>query len=423
MLQTGKNKKILALTGVFLGIAMVALIVLFHTVIHKSQMLKAQEAVYNLLQVQLAIREYVHDTIRPEIYRLQDQGVMQADYFSPELMSRSYISREVLKTFLDLQGKEFSASIFRYASRSPLNLENQATAFEEQLLSKFENDEISEYCEKNVQNGQAALFYAIPLGRFDSSCLLCHSDPAIAPPSLVARYGDSHGFYRQEGQLSGLMSISIPLARFNAQCVKTSTVVAFLTALGFVAVYFMIRALLVKKDGQDLLLEQQNRELDRLSTTDPLTGLWNRLRFNHETPRYIAQAQSRKESLAMAVIDIDHFKKINDTFGHSIGDEVLKRFSAYLQQQCRKADFLARLGGEEFVILTPGMDRTELEQFAQRLLEGMLSVEYPHNLQLTASVGFALYQAGDDQSVFFSRADRAMYQSKQDGRYCYNMAE
>ena len=238
MLKTGKNKKILVLTGVFLAIAMVALITLFHVVIHHNQMVKAKEAVYNLLQVQRAIRKYVHLTIRPEIYRLQEQGVLEPGYFSPELMSRSYVSREVLKFFIDLQGKEFSSSVFRYASRFPHNLKNQATAFEEQLLEQFEKNEINEYCERIIQDGRDVLFYAMPLDRFDVSCLPCHSDPALAPPSLVKRYADGHGFYRREGEMSGLMSISIPLASFNAQCVKISAVVAFLTALGLWRSFF-----------------------------------------------------------------------------------------------------------------------------------------------------------------------------------------
>ena len=157
--------------------------------------------------------------------------------------------------------------------------------------------------------------------------------------------------------------------------------------------------------------------------TDPLTGLWNRLRFNHEAPKYISQAQSSSAPLALAVIDIDHFKKVNDTYGHAVGDEVLKLFSAFLQRQSRKTDFVARLGGEEFVIMTMGMERVELEQFCRRLLAGMPRVDYPHELQLTASIGMALYRSGEDQSLFFSRADQAMYQSKEKGRYCYTMAD
>ena len=421
MPKTKKNKKILGLTGVFLTVAMMALIMLFHTVIHQSQMVKAEEAVYNLLQVQRAIRAYVKETIRPEMYRLEEQGILQQGYFSPELMSRSYVSREVLKLFIDSQGKEFSSTVFRYASLSPHNLKNLATPFEQQLLKRFAANEISEYCERIILGGEKILFYAVPLDRFASSCMACHSDPALAPPSLVQRYEDSQGFHRRPGELSGLMSISIPLASFEDQCAKTSAAVAVLTAIGFVGVFFLIRVLLAKKDVQDLLLEQQNAELDRLSTTDPLTGLWNRLRFNHEIIQLISQVHTSEEPLAMLIIDIDHFKEINDSFGHSIGDEVLKIFGAFLQQQSRKTDFVSRVGGEEFVILTVGMNRYDLELFAQRLLDKMTEVTYPHGLRVTASLGITLYHDGEDHSLFFSRADKAMYRSKEKGRFCYTI--
>jgi len=422
VIKTHKNRNILCMTAGALAIALAILLLLFHGAIQRKVRHEAHATVSNLLHIQQAIRCYVQNVVRPEMYRLQDEGILAEDYFTPELMSRSFVSAEILKLFTQRQNDGAQGVVFRYASLSPLNMENKANPQEEELIHRFEKGELDAYEEVISTGGQDLLYFARPLDRYETRCLYCHGDPADAPESLVRRYGTTHGFERQAGQLSGIMSITIPLGYFQYEGRKTFMYVAAVTVAGFALIFLVIYLLLRRKDSQDHLLLQKNQELDLLSTTDVLTGVWNRLRFNQEVDILIAQAHTCDTPLGMLLLDLDHFKKVNDLYGHNVGDEVLERFAGFLTRMCRRTDFIARFGGEEFVVLIQGMDATELEQYAQRLLQQMPEVEYPCDLNVTASIGLAVLQGGEDRTQFFCRADRALYESKDKGRYCYTMA-
>lgn len=423
VIKTHKNRNILGLTGGALAIALLVLLWLFYGAIQRKVMHEAHDTVSNLLHIQQSIRCYVQNVVRPEVYRLQDEGILAEDYFSPELMSRSFVSSEILKLFTTQKNNGARGVVFRYASLSPLNPENKATSHEEDLIQRFEKGQLRAYEEETSPAGEDLLYFARPLDRFESRCMYCHGDPADAPESLVERYGSTHGFQRQVGQLSGIMSITIPLGYFQDQGQKTFFYVAAVTITGFILVFLVIYLLLQRKDTQDQLLLLKNHELDLLSTTDVLTGVWNRLRFNQEVDILIEKAHECDVALGMLLLDLDHFKKVNDFYGHNVGDEVLERFAGFLTRMCRRTDFIARFGGEEFVILIQGMDAAELEQYAQRLLHQMPQVEYPCDLRVTASIGLAELQRGEDRTQFFCRADQALYKSKEKGRYCYTMAD
>lgn len=423
MIKTHKNRNILYLTAGALLIALLVLLWLFYGAIQRKVLHEAHSTVSNLLHIQQSIRCYVQNVVRPEIYHLQDEGILAEDYFSPELMSRSFVSSQILKLFTRRQSEAAQGVVFRYASLSPLNLENKANSLEEELIRRFEKNKLDDYEEVISTEAQDLLYFARPLDRYETRCMYCHGDPADAPESLVERYGSTHGFQRQVGQLSGIMSITIPLGYFQYEGKKTFVFVASVTIAGFALIFLFIYLLLRRKDSQDHLLLQKNQELDLLSTTDVLTGVWNRLRFNQEVDMLIEKAHECDVALGMLLLDLDHFKKVNDFYGHNVGDEVLERFAGFLTRMCRRTDFIARFGGEEFVILIQGMDAAELEQYAQRLLQQMPQVEYPCDLRVTASIGLAVLQRGEDRTQFFCRADQALYASKEKGRYCYTMAD
>ncbi|SHJ34356.1 diguanylate cyclase (GGDEF) domain-containing protein [Malonomonas rubra DSM 5091] len=424
-----KNKRVLLLAAVTLAVAMISLQVLFYVTIQREVMGKAQETVTNVLHIQQAIRGYVETVLRPEAYRLQEQDILAADYFSPEMMSRSFVSRETLNIFSQLHNETFPDFIFRYSSKSPLNLINQATDDELALFDFFDQrdcvqpDGCSELSEVRYISGREHLFYALPLGRFKQECLKCHGDPADAPKALTDRYGRTHGFQRNVGELSGIMSIALDLTPYRQKGWQVFALVGGLNLIIFTTVFIFFWRMLRTKDCQDRLLLQKNDELARLSSIDTLTGLWNRLQFDREIIRSMALAKRQGESLALILLDLDYFKNVNDKYGHSVGDEALKCFADFLRRACRKSDFVGRYGGEEFIIMAPQMDEAELVEYAKRLLEEMVSVDYPYELNLTASLGLALMQADEDADRFFCRADNALYVSKAEGRYRYTLAD
>lgn len=162
------------------------------------------------------------------------------------------------------------------------------------------------------------------------------------------------------------------------------------------------------------------RELQRQASTDGLTGVLNRRAFTAESERLISVALRHGRPLSLMVIDADHFKKVNDVFGHPTGDAVLKALALTLAQALRTSDVLGRLGGEEFGIVLPETDATGAHEVGERLLQAVRErrIEHDgHTLNITVSIGATVLGAGDDSfESAFLRADRALYEAKHGGR-------
>jgi diguanylate cyclase (GGDEF)-like protein len=165
---------------------------------------------------------------------------------------------------------------------------------------------------------------------------------------------------------------------------------------------------------------QQNRRFADLALRDDLTGLPNRRAIVEFARSQFQHAQTHKQKLVIALIDIDHFKPINDEFGHSAGDKVLLAFAQLCQQQLRSNDRLGRYGGEEFMLVMPGSDIAQVPQVFTRLriATRQLQVEgWDANRHLTFSMGAADLRAdGEDLDGIIKRADDALYRAKQGGR-------
>jgi two-component system, cell cycle response regulator len=134
----------------------------------------------------------------------------------------------------------------------------------------------------------------------------------------------------------------------------------------------------------------------------------------------IETARQRGAPLAMMILDIDHFKRINDTYGHDAGDLVLKGFAAELQHMVRGGDLVCRLGGEEFVVAMPGVDSTHAAGMAERARRTIENAEFPipaaGSVSITVSIGLANLRGEQDSADLYRRADRALYRSKSAGR-------
>jgi two-component system, cell cycle response regulator len=170
-------------------------------------------------------------------------------------------------------------------------------------------------------------------------------------------------------------------------------------------------------------LEEQNRLLQSQAMHDPLTGLHNRKFLDEALAREANRAQRQATPLAVLFADVDHFKRLNDTYGHQFGDFVLKTLSLRLQESIRVTDVLARYGGEEFVILVHQPTERGLETLAQRIRERMANepfVQGETTVHVTCSLGGAIAIPGRrDRNIgerLLAAADRAMYQAKSDGR-------
>ncbi|MGM0543585.1 MAG: diguanylate cyclase [Pseudomonadota bacterium] len=164
-------------------------------------------------------------------------------------------------------------------------------------------------------------------------------------------------------------------------------------------------------------LAAANQRLEQLAHFDPLTQVWNRYRIEQSIEAALVAAQRYGARFALLLFDVDHFKQINDTHGHSLGDEVLVTIARQVEASLRGCDHLGRWGGEEFLVLATHAEASAAVGLGERLRELVMGIEVAGLCQtVTISVGVAVWQPGDSTKMLVARADRAMYQAKREGR-------
>jgi diguanylate cyclase (GGDEF)-like protein len=164
-------------------------------------------------------------------------------------------------------------------------------------------------------------------------------------------------------------------------------------------------------------LEEANRKISELAYLDPLTGVANRRSLEKIFAREVERGVRLGLPITAAMFDIDHFKSVNDTFGHAMGDRVLQFIAQTVSAQARPYDLVARYGGEEFLILMPGISLEQGKTAAERFrasIQAIRIADFPKSV--TASFGVACLLPGQPPELLFDRADRALYQAKQNGR-------
>jgi diguanylate cyclase (GGDEF)-like protein len=167
-----------------------------------------------------------------------------------------------------------------------------------------------------------------------------------------------------------------------------------------------------------------HQERERQAVTDGLTGVANRRSFNEMLVREFERAKRYGEPLSLVVIDLDHLKKINDTFGHQTGDEAIKQIGATLKQSCRSVDSPARYGGEEFCLLLPNTGVDMAKELAERVRRLINEVDIQGPGKISASLGVSTFPLhADNADSLFQRADEALYVAKQSGRNQVSVAE
>ena len=180
------------------------------------------------------------------------------------------------------------------------------------------------------------------------------------------------------------------------------------------------------------VLEEQNEKLEKISKVDHLTGVFNRLEIESRITQEIKRSQRTNDPIAFLLLDIDHFKNINDTYGHPVGDKVLKSLTKFCVSELRVIDVLGRVGGEEFLIMLPNTDESEAYRVAERIRSGVAELicdQVNHEpVHIQVSIGISIYDPAEEfnnllgeaphqtMKKYSRRADLAMYQAKQAGR-------
>jgi len=160
----------------------------------------------------------------------------------------------------------------------------------------------------------------------------------------------------------------------------------------------------------------KNIELEKKVIRDNLTGAFNREYFEKNYKRIIKECEASNQNLSIALLDIDHFKVVNDTYGHDVGDGVLKLFVETIQKYLRFEDTLIRWGGEEFILMLKVKSAIDLEKILENIREFIAAKEYPIVGHKTCSIGGTIYQKDEDINKTIKRADEAVYKAKMNGR-------
>lgn len=190
-------------------------------------------------------------------------------------------------------------------------------------------------------------------------------------------------------------------------------------AIDYVAKHDDVRCLIAKIEGAARVADRM-RNLAQSALRDHLTGLGNRSDLRTRGSSMMSVARRHQRALSCLVLDIDHFKEVNDTHGHGVGDAVLREVARRLRQTCRAGDALFRVGGEEFVVLTPETDVAAAAQLAERLRRAIAGRVFESgedaDLRLTVSIGVAGWRPGQSLDALIETADAALYEGKRSGR-------
>lgn len=215
---------------------------------------------------------------------------------------------------------------------------------------------------------------------------------------------------------------AVVLKQFNGLLFATGVLQATALFFGIFFIYPLIRTQ-VKEEGKlramTASLSARSETLEHAALTDGLTGMQNRRFFDDALREYLEEFRKIGKPVGLMILDLDHFKAVNDTHGHDVGDRVLKAVADCLKDMTRYHDVVARLGGEEFAVVAPNMDEDMLMKFADRIRKAIGTqtvVAGNLRIKVTASVGVAVWDGKESGADFYRRADTLLYQAKRLGR-------
>ena len=288
---------------------------------------------------------------------------------------------------------------FRAVSLKPLSPANAPDPTEHAALLLFKNGTKEFHRTATDEKGKPIYRYILPL-YVEGSCLECHR---------------TQGYH--VGSVIGAISITIPIAgmldemKANRKLIILSGILTISLLVGII--YFLTWRLVIKLD------ETQNK-LKMQASTDELTGLKNRRHIMKRLSEEFERATRLNDSLCIIIFDIDHFKRINDTYGHLCGDQVLKKVALQMSDNLRRYDSIGRIGGEEFLVIMPEASIQDATVLAERLLQTVRSDQFGDgtcSFAITVSAGIASLAAADKNvSSLIKRADSALYKAKENGR-------
>lgn len=288
---------------------------------------------------------------------------------------------------------------FRLTSLKPVNPQNRPDEWETMELRAFERG--AKEADDTVTRESGRAYRLMRPLITESGCIRCHGGQGY-------RVGD----------VRGALSVQIDLSAVDEQLRGNAISLAFLW-LGVVgALGFILFALVFRMASR---LEKGEAKLKALATTDELTGIANRRTTMERLDAELERSRREGSEFGVIELDIDHFKNVNDTFGHAAGDEVLRSMARVMRDHVRAYDTIGRIGGEEFLVVAPDIDEAGLKALAERIRHGVvgcpIEIEPNQCIHVTVSAGYAVIR-GESETAreLLQRADTALYTAKEKGR-------
>jgi len=309
------------------------------------------------------------------------------------LRNPGLVTREMSQLSSEAEGYSFHVS-----SLKPVNVEtNSPDAFERTSLLRFEQGARETFMIEQRPSGPVYRYMA-PLA-YETTCNRCHNNQGY-----------------KVGDIRGGISVSIPMKEVVAKMRMNR----LLTAASAVLVLGLLLGLLAVINNRFLKqLREAQEKLVEMATIDALTGLLNRRAGLERVEEELSRHQRSEQAFACLLLDIDRFKKINDTYGHQAGDAVLSEFGATLRRHVRKHDIVCRYGGEEFLLLLPDTSSSAARTTAEKIraVTAATPIMFAgRRITVTTSIGISMMQGAETAKTMIARADAALYEAKNSGR-------
>lgn len=328
-------------------------------------------------------------TPNPDLAHIPERDITTPSGRKLTLLNSPTILQRLLSEF-----ESESVDKIRLVAYDPVNPSGTPDSWEHKSLDALRQGE--KYVQENVEIDGTQRFRLIYPIKNQPKCSKCHD------------YGDESSNKVIGGLSISIDRTSVDLDFLNLTDRLRSTYLSIWVAgvIGLLLFHFVSFRLL--------------RQLHHTATRDHLTQLFNRGTIEQHLQHGLKVAERYNQSYSVLLLDIDYFKKVNDTYGHAAGDNVLQRVSAILESSIRTCDTAGRIGGEEFLILAPNTDSGEAHAIANRILEAYRScsvqVDDDISIPITVSIGFTSRLPSDNATEMMQRADKALYQAKNGGR-------
>jgi len=391
--------------NLYLGLTFLLAFCASSALLWRSLMGGAEDAVRNesslRMDLAMAMRKYTMDEVQP---LLAGAGLR----YAPQAIPAHAAIRAM--ALIERTHPQYR---YREVALAPTNPEHLATGWQRELVDALRRSPALAQVERVTQEaGGPVLHIARPV-RPGADCMSCHGDATTVAPDMTARYGRAGTGWRV-GETVGAQIVSVPMGPALAQARQAWWGHVLATVVMFGALFAVLNRML--KRSVIAPIELRGNLWRDLACTDALTGALNRRSFDEQAPALAFDCAERAAPLAVVTMDIDHFKHINDRFGHGAGDAALAEFVRRVHAAAARCDRLYRMGGEEFVLLLADTDHAAAAAIAERLRSAIAGSPFAGIGAVTASFGVAAARPGEPLVTLTGRADRALYAAKAAGR-------